>query len=128
MGKYLVGKVKAGAQLLQVFESWGGELAPHIFEEFSLPYLRDIAKGVKDALIAELGYDVPMTVFGRGLHYAPGLLSDSYYDVVGLDWAQDPKKARDMMSSAPGESRNPAGTAGTSMQGNLDPCVLYGSK
>ena len=49
LGAHLL-QVRAGAQILQVFDSWAGELAPQDFAEFSLPYLRQIATGVKQQL------------------------------------------------------------------------------
>jgi uroporphyrinogen decarboxylase len=62
---YLVGQAKAGAQMLQVFDSWGGELAPDAFREFSLPYLNQIARRVKMGL-AEIGIEgIPMVVFAK---------------------------------------------------------------
>ena len=58
--------MRAGAQLLQVFDSWAGELAPHIFFEFALPYLRAIARDVRRGLAAAGLADVPMIVFAKG--------------------------------------------------------------
>jgi uroporphyrinogen decarboxylase len=113
---YLVEQVKAGAQLLQVFESWGGELPPHLFKEFSVPYLRQIAAGVKAALPTDLKGKVPMTVFGRGLHHAVEDFANSEYDVIGLDWSQSPSEARTITGNK------------KALQGNLDPCALYGSE
>jgi uroporphyrinogen decarboxylase len=66
---YLVGQVKAGAQMLQVFESWGGELSPDAFREFSLPYLIQISSRVKRAIV-EMGMEVvPMVVFAKVCRY-----------------------------------------------------------
>ena len=60
---YLVGQVRAGAQMLQIFESHAEHLGPDLFTEFSLPYLSQICDKVK----AKLGKDsVPMTVFAKG--------------------------------------------------------------
>ncbi|XP_016150523.1 uroporphyrinogen decarboxylase-like isoform X1 [Sinocyclocheilus grahami] len=92
--EYLLGQVKAGAQALQVFESHTGCLGPVEFEEFSLPYLRDIARRVKDK-IKESGLDsVPMIVFAKDGHYGLEDLSESGYEVVSLDWTTDPRSAR----------------------------------
>jgi len=56
-------QVKAGAQMVQVFDSWAGELSPTSFKAFSLPYLKYIADHLPSRL-RELGLDiVPMTVF-----------------------------------------------------------------
>jgi len=112
---YLLGQVAAGAQALQVFESDAGILGPVQFKEFSLPYLRDIARRVKDKL-KDSGQDVPMIVFAKDAHYALEDLSQSYYEVVGLDWTIDPSSARERTGGK------------VSLQGNMDPCALYGPK
>ncbi|KAJ3218332.1 hypothetical protein HDU67_006104 [Dinochytrium kinnereticum] len=108
---FLINQVKAGAQLLQVFDSWAGELSPQDFNEFSLPYLNDIAERLKTEF-QKLGYNVPIVVFARGAHYAVESLSKSKYDVISLDWTMDPKMARSKSN-------------GKTLQGNADPSVLY---
>ncbi|XP_030607911.1 uroporphyrinogen decarboxylase [Archocentrus centrarchus] len=113
--EYLLGQVSAGAQALQVFESHAGILGPAEFKEFSLPYLRDIARRVKDKL-KEAGQDVPMIVFAKDAHYALEDLSESNYEVVGLDWTIDPQSARERTGGK------------VSLQGNMDPCALYAPK
>ncbi|XP_062843733.1 uroporphyrinogen decarboxylase [Trichomycterus rosablanca] len=114
--EYLVGQVNAGAQALQVFESHAGCLGPTEFKEFALPYLRDIGRRVKDRLKESGLENVPMIVFAKDGHYALEDLSQSHYEVVGLDWTIDPRLAR-------------AKTGGrVSLQGNMDPCALYATK
>lgn len=114
--EYLLRQVKAGAQALQVFESHTGCLGPVEFKEFSLPYLRDIARRVKDK-IKESGLDnVPMIVFAKDGHYGLEDLSESGYEVVGLDWTIDPRSARIRTGGK------------VSLQGNMDPCALYATK
>nr|XP_040027697.1 uroporphyrinogen decarboxylase isoform X1 [Gasterosteus aculeatus aculeatus] len=113
--EYLLGQVAAGAQALQVFESHAGILGPSEFQEFSLPYLRDIARCVKDKL-KEAGKDVPMIVFAKDAHYSLEDLSQSRYEVVGLDWTIDPQSARERTGGK------------VSLQGNMDPCALYAPK
>uniref|UniRef100_A0A667WXK9 Uroporphyrinogen decarboxylase n=1 Tax=Myripristis murdjan TaxID=586833 RepID=A0A667WXK9_9TELE len=113
--EYLLGQVAAGAQALQVFESHAGILGPVEFKEFALPYLRDIARRVKDKL-KEAGQDVPMIVFAKDGHYALEDLSQSHYEVVGLDWTIDPQSARERTGGK------------VSLQGNMDPCALYAPK
>ncbi|KAF9297766.1 Uroporphyrinogen decarboxylase in heme biosynthesis [Linnemannia elongata] len=108
---FLIGQVHAGAQMLQVFESWGGELGPHDFEHFSLPYLAQIAKRVK----SELGEKaVPMTVFAKGSWYAVDKLSVIGYETVSLDWTHTPESAKAITQGR------------VTLQGNMDPNVLYG--
>ncbi|KAI9884690.1 MAG: Uroporphyrinogen decarboxylase in heme biosynthesis [Watsoniomyces obsoletus] len=114
--EYLARQVQAGAQMIQVFDSWAGELSPATFEVFSLPYLRYISEMLPKRLI-ELGEDrVPMTVFAKGAWYGLDKLCESGYDVVGLDWLHDPAEAVKMAKGR------------VVLQGNADPGVLYGGK
>ena len=114
--KYLALQVQAGADLVQVFDSWAAELSPSMFRQFSLPYLRYIAENLPNRL-TELGIDrAPMVVFAKGAWYALDDLCDLGYDVVGLDWLQDPAEA---VKIARGR---------VVLQGNADPGVLYGGR
>jgi len=115
--EYVVGKVRAGAQLLQIFESNAGDLTPAQFEEFSLPYLVQIVERVKAELKRQGLPVVPMTVFARGANQEGTLekLAASGYDVVGLDWGIEPAVARRRVGDK------------ATVQGNLDPCTLYAS-
>ncbi len=113
--EYLALQVAAGAQILQVFDSWAGELSPASFQEFALPSLQYIAKHLP-ARLREMGEEVvPMVVFAKGAWYALEQLCESGYDVVGLDWLHDPAEA---VRIARGR---------VTLQGNADPGVLYGS-
>ncbi|BFZ16286.1 hypothetical protein BsWGS_19324 [Bradybaena similaris] len=114
--RHLVFQVKAGAQLLQVFDSFAGELGPSLFSKFELPVLKQIAKSVKEKLL-EMSLDpVPMIVFAKDAHFAIEDLSLSGYDVVGLDWCVEPLHARKLAGNR------------VTLQGNLDPVMLYASK
>ncbi|KAE9381764.1 uroporphyrinogen decarboxylase [Stipitochalara longipes BDJ] len=115
--EYLALQVKAGAQLVQVFDSWAGELSPSSFKEFSLPYLAYISKHLPSRL-REMNLElVPMVVFAKGAWYALDSLCDLGYQVVGLDWLQDPAEAVKVRGKRP-----------IVFQGNADPGVLYGSR
>ncbi|KAB8766454.1 hypothetical protein FH972_026614 [Carpinus fangiana] len=115
--EYLALQVAAGAQILQVFDSWAGELGPAAFRRFALPYLVHIATQLPKRLEA-LGLErVPMVVFAKGAPYAFDYLLDTPYDVIGLDWLFDPAQAYAM-----------AQAKGKVVQGNMDPGVLYGSE
>lgn len=107
--EFLIGQVQAGAQVLQVFESWGGELSSRDFDEFSLPYLKQIVQAVKSEC------DVPMIVFAKGSWYALDKLCGSGFDAVSLDWSWDPVEAYKINKGR------------VVLQGNLDPGVIYGS-
>jgi len=108
---YLVEQVHAGAQMLQVFESNAEPLGKKMFEFFALPYLKQIATGVKEKLGEKA---VPMTIFAKGAHYALTELAHTDFDVIGLDWTMSIRLAR--MS-----------TGNQTLMGNLDPCALYAS-
>jgi uroporphyrinogen decarboxylase len=112
--EYLAQQVVAGAQLVQVFDSWAGELSPPTFNEFALPHLKYIAEKLPIRL-KELEEDVvPMTVFAKGAWYALDELCEIGYQVVGLDWLHSPAEA---VRVARGR---------VTLQGNADPGVLYG--
>ncbi|KAF4123342.1 uroporphyrinogen decarboxylase [Geosmithia morbida] len=114
---HLAQQVRAGAQLVMVFESWAGELGPAAFKEFSEPYLAYIAQKLPIKLNA-MGIDrVPMTVFPKGAWHALDSACDLGYDVVGMDWLQDPAEAVKIR-----------GDRNVVFQGNADPGVLYGTR
>ncbi|MCO5558252.1 hypothetical protein L7F22_011831 [Adiantum nelumboides] len=132
---FLVGQVKAGAQLLQVFDSWAGELSPSDFRTFSLPYLRQIASGVRDALSRTSTPCVPLICFAKGaLGHSLPEVAKSGYDVVALDWLVEPSVARRVVelanpggNSYKGLGANEAGHK-IALQGNTDPSILYAGK
>lgn len=140
---YLIGQVRAGAHLLQVFDSWGGQLGPALFAEFSLPYLCRIATGVKNALAADPNLpapgDVPLTIFAKGAYWALEDLARSNFDVLGLDWTMDPTATRRMVQRVAKEqaaAQEEAGEGGDvhfrtrskSLQGNMDPAAMYATE
>lgn len=105
--EYLVYQIEAGAQLVQVFDSWAGELSPEIFQEFSLPYLKQIGDHLRSKFP-----DFPLIVFAKGASYAIEDLSKLSYNVIGLDWTITPQEARKLAPKA-------------TFQGNMDPATLY---
>ncbi|CCM05657.1 uncharacterized protein FIBRA_07887 [Fibroporia radiculosa] len=114
---FLVGQVKAGAQLLQVFDSWAGELAPHHFREFSLPLLKYISTTVRSKLAAEGIPTVPMTLFPKGANADLAAIAEGTgYDTISLDWCIEPSEARRLVGD------------NIALQGNLDPNLLYGGR
>lgn len=105
------------SQIVQVFDSWAGELSPQSFKDFSLPYLDYIARHLPWRL-AELGLEkVPMVVFAKGAWYAMEDLCKTDYNIIGLDWLHDPAEAYAI-----------AQKYGKVVQGNMDPGVLYGDR
>ena len=102
--KYLKAQAKAGADVLQVFDSWSGILSPADFKIFAGPYLIQIA----DALHEE----VPVILFPKGSWYALKDLSDTSASALGIDWCITPKVARELTNNK------------ITLQGNFDPAKL----
>jgi uroporphyrinogen decarboxylase len=104
--------------MVQVFDSWAGELSPTDFATFSLPYLLQIPTKLHQVLESTGYYPsnarVPTVVFAKGAWYALEDLAESDYDVISLDWTHDPAQARKRVGSK------------KILQGNMDPNVLYG--
>ena len=109
---YLAAQRAAGAQVLQVFDTWGGVLSPAMYREFSLPYLTRIARELQRG---EGAGRTPLILFGKG--NAPYLeeLAASGTEGLGVDWTVTLEDA----------ARRTAGKV--ALQGNLDPAMLYGS-
>lgn len=102
---YLKAQVAAGANLVQIFDSWAGILSPDQYRQFSLPYIKQIC----DAMTG-----VPVTVFAKGAFFARKDIGALNCAVVGLDWNMDIAESRQLIPDK-------------TLQGNLDPCVLYAS-
>ena len=107
--KYLNAKIEAGADALQIFDTWGGILTQNDFNEFSLRYIEKIVAGIKKI-------DEPVIVFAKGVHYNIDLLSNIGADVIGLDWTMDLGKVRKQTGGK------------VALQGNLDPTKLYANE
>ncbi|HZH04405.1 MAG TPA: uroporphyrinogen decarboxylase, partial [Myxococcaceae bacterium] len=103
---YLKMQVEAGAGLLQIFDSWGGELSPRDFEAFSVPYLTRLVKAGKEA-------GVPVVLFGTSMSTHLEAMKRTGADVIGLDWRIDVRTARARLGSD------------VAVQGNLDPLALF---
>ncbi len=104
--RYLNMQIEAGAQTIQIFDTWGGLVAPHDFEKFVLPYTKK--------LIASLNRkNVPIIYFVKNSGTMLELVKEAGSDVIGLDWHIDLGKARDILGDD------------VAVQGNLDPSVLF---
>lgn len=130
--EFLCAQIYAGAQVLQVFDSWAGELTPHDFRTFALPYLRKIAVEVRDGIACASTVAPPMILFARGaLSHSFPEISRAGYDVIGLDQSIEPCVARKMLdlSCSGGHNFERDGLNGAghnvALQGNMDPAVLY---
>ncbi|MGB8338147.1 MAG: uroporphyrinogen decarboxylase [Burkholderiales bacterium] len=107
---YLNAQIDAGAQAVQVFDTWGGVLSHAAFHEFSLPYLKKIA----DSLTREKnGRIVPCIVFTKGGGLWLENLASIGFDAVGIDWTINIADARKRVGER------------VALQGNLDPAVLF---
>ena len=109
---YLAAQRAAGAQVLQVFDTWGGTLSPAMYREFSLPYLQRIARELQRG---DGNERVPLILFGKGNAPYLGDLADSGCEGLGVDWTVTLEDA----------ARRTHGRV--ALQGNLDPAMLYGS-
>ncbi|MEO9144635.1 MAG: uroporphyrinogen decarboxylase [Ginsengibacter sp.] len=101
---YLKAQVKAGADVLQVFDSWSGVLSPADFKYFAQPYLLQIVDAVHEL--------APVILFPKGSWYALKELSESNASALGIDWCISPATARAMTGHK------------IVLQGNFDPAKL----
>jgi uroporphyrinogen decarboxylase len=102
---YLKGQIQAGADIIQIFDSWAGILSPEQYNEFALPYISKICDAIDE---------VPKIVFAKGAFFARSKMNSISCQVVGLDWNMDIAESRKLLPDKV-------------LQGNLDPCALYGS-
>jgi len=104
VSEYLKAQVAAGAQVVMVFDTWGGTLAQEDYEPFSLAYCRRIFSEVKH---------VPRILFTKGGNPWLGAMMQSGCDAIGLDWTSDAREARRLAAGK------------VALQGNLDPSALF---
>ena len=104
---YLKAQVRAGADLVQLFDSWAGVLSREQYLEFALPYIAKICDAIDD---------VPKTVFAKGAYYVRKELGMLNCETIGLDWNMDIDESRKLIGN------------NVTLQGNLDPCLLYSDK
>ncbi|MBL4652590.1 MAG: uroporphyrinogen decarboxylase [Flavobacteriales bacterium] len=104
---YLKAQVAAGVDLIQLFDSWAGVLSREQYLEFALPYISKICDAVDT---------VPKTVFAKGAYYVRKELGMLNCQAIGLDWNMDIEESRALIGQ------------NMTLQGNLDPCLLYSDK
>ncbi len=102
---YLKAQIAAGANLVQIFDSWAGILSPAQYSEFSTKYMKQICDAINV---------VPVTLFAKGAFFAREEMGQLNCQTIGLDWNMDIAESRRLVGS------------NKTLQGNLDPCVLYG--
>jgi uroporphyrinogen decarboxylase len=103
---YLKSQIKAGADIVQVFDSWAGILPTSQYAEFALKYISKITDAITE---------VPVIVFSKGAYGARSLIGKTNCDVVGLDWNMDILESRELVGPR------------KTLQGNMDPATLYAS-
>ncbi len=109
---YLNAQIAAGAQSVMLFDTWGGALSTGNYQEFSLAYMQKIISGLTRE---SDGRTVPVTMFTKGGGQWLELMAATGADAVGLDWTTDIGSARQRVGDK------------VTLQGNMDPCVLYAS-
>ena len=102
---YLKGQISSGADLVQIFDSWAGILTHQQYEEFGMKYVSEICDAVHEA---------PVTVFAKGAYFALENMKGLNCETIGLDWNMCISDAKTIFQNR------------KTLQGNLDPCVLYG--
>lgn len=105
--RYLKAQVRAGVDIIQIFDSWAGILSPKQYATFSLPYISRICEAVQE---------VPKIVFPKGAFFARKQFAAVDCQVIGLDWNMDIAESRSLIGLE------------KILQGNLDPCVLFADR
>ncbi|NQY67900.1 MAG: uroporphyrinogen decarboxylase [Flavobacteriales bacterium] len=104
---YLKAQIAAGADIVQVFDSWAGVLSPESYLIYSMPYIKQICDAINE---------VPVIVFAKGAYFVRKELGALDCQVVGLDWNMDIHESRSLIGSS------------KVLQGNMDPCMLYADR
>ncbi len=107
---YVRHQIDCGAQIVQIFDSWAGQLSPTDYETLALPYEKMIVDLVKTT-----HPDTPLILYINGSAGILERMPKSGVDMISLDWTVDMAEARAKLGNMP-------------VQGNLDPCVLFGNQ
>ena len=106
VGDYLNAQIEAGAQAVQLFDTWSGLLSPYDYAEYVLPHVKQVVERIHSA-------EVPIILYGNGTGGLLELMDEAGPDVLGVDWRITMKEARRRLG------------AHRPLQGNLDPAVLH---
>lgn len=101
---YLKAQIQSGADIVQIFDSWAGILGPKQYQEFGLKYIGQICDAIDE---------VPVIVFAKGAYFGRSEMSKLNCEVIGMDWHMDIMRTRALIGP------------NKTLQGNLDPCLLY---
>ena len=107
VGDYVGYQIDAGAQCVQIFDSWGGQLPPHMWEVWSKPYIQRVVDKVR---LTHPG--VPLTLYANGSGGLLERMATTGVDCIGLDWTIDMEDGRRRVGDL-------------AVQGNVDPAVLF---
>ena len=113
VAKYLNAQIAAGAQAVQIFDTWGGMLADGDFQRFSLNYTRKV---LANLVRENEGEVVPSIVFTKGGGEWLSEISASGCNAIGLDWTVNMARARRVVEDK------------VALQGNMDPLALFGTE
>jgi uroporphyrinogen decarboxylase len=108
---YACYQIDSGAQIIQMFDSWAGQLSPQDYDTFALPYQQQVVRQVKAK-----HPETPMILYISGSAGVLERMGKTGVDIVSVDWTVDMAEARQRLGS------------NMMVQGNIDPCVLFGSK
>ncbi|OGT48198.1 MAG: uroporphyrinogen decarboxylase [Gammaproteobacteria bacterium RIFCSPHIGHO2_12_FULL_38_11] len=106
---YINAQISAGADVIMLFDSWGGVLSPNEYQHFSLHYMQFIAQHIKRE---RDGRKIPLIFFSKGCGLYLETIANSGCDAVGIDWTMDLAIAKKQVGNH------------VALQGNLDPCIL----
>lgn len=109
---YLNAQIAAGAEIIMLFDTWGGLLSSSQYVHFSLQYMQKIGERI---VRENQGKKIPLIFFSKNVGWGLELIADSGCDAVGLDWTVDIAKARQRIGDK------------VALQGCLDPMALYGT-
>lgn len=107
---YVRYQIDSGAQVVQMFDSWAGQLSPQDYATFAMPYQQRVVQQVKAT-----HPDTPLILYISGSAGVLELMGQSGVDIVSVDWTVDMADARRRLGADMG------------VQGNIDPCALFGS-
>lgn len=107
---YLMAQIEAGVHAVMIFDTWGGVLTPQAYQDFSLFYMTQIVKELK-----QYNPQIPVILFTKGAGQCLEKIAASGCDAVGIDWMTDLAQARMRIGDQ------------VALQGNLDPACLYAS-
>ncbi|NLB31368.1 MAG: uroporphyrinogen decarboxylase [Alcaligenaceae bacterium] len=110
---YLNEQIKAGAQAVMIFDSWGGVLPDGLFQQFSLAYTQKVIDQLKRQ---HEGEDIPVIAFTKGGGLWIDEIANTGADAVGLDWTMSLARARQVTGDK------------VALQGNIDPMALFGTE